>query len=110
MSAEKMVPQLAQGERLASTQSLVQNMELLAMALGPVFAMLAAAVLGKVWLLVAASMVFLLAGLVGIAYFNVFNRTRRVKVIPREHLVKVMRPPSTSRYCSARWARCRCRR
>ena len=32
------------------------------------------------------------AGLAGIAYFNVFNRTQRVRVIPREHLGKVMGP------------------
>ncbi|MFG2607150.1 MFS transporter [Streptomyces sp. NPDC048514] len=62
MSVEKMVPQVAQGDRLASTQALVQNMELLAMALGPALAMLAAIALGKVWLLGVAAAVFALAG------------------------------------------------
>ena len=32
------------------------------------------------------------AALAGVAYFNVFNRTQRVKVIPEEHLGKVMGP------------------
>ncbi|WP_256256005.1 MFS transporter [Streptomyces sp. MUSC 14] len=62
MSVEKMVPQIAKGERLAATQALVQNMELLAMALGPALAMLAAIMLGKVWLLGIAAAVFALAG------------------------------------------------
>jgi hypothetical protein len=31
-------------------------------------------------------------GLVGVAYFNVYNRTQRVKLIPSEHLGKVMGP------------------
>ncbi len=61
MSVEKMVPQLAEGQLLARTQSLVQNMELLAMALGPALALLAAATVGKVWLLGVASGVFALA-------------------------------------------------
>ncbi|HEX6341983.1 MFS transporter [Umezawaea sp.] len=61
MSIEKMVPQLARGERLAPMQSLVQNMELLAMALGPALALLAALVVGKVWLLVVAATVFAVA-------------------------------------------------
>ncbi|MFF8599734.1 MFS transporter [Streptomyces sp. NPDC015232] len=63
MSVEKMVPQLAEGDRLARTQALVQNMELLAMALGPALAMLAAALLGKVWLLAVAGAVFAVASL-----------------------------------------------
>ncbi|MFR9788151.1 MFS transporter [Streptomyces sp. MB22_4] len=61
MSVEKMVPQLAAGEALARTQALVQNMELLAMALGPALATLAAALIGKVWLLAVAASVFALA-------------------------------------------------
>ncbi|CAM5249552.1 MFS transporter [Streptomyces xanthochromogenes] len=63
MSVEKMVPQIAKGEQLAATQALVQNMELLAMALGPALAMLGAVLLGKVWLLGIAAAVFALAGL-----------------------------------------------
>lgn len=58
MSIEKAVPQMAQGDNLARTQSLVQNMELLAMALGPGIAMVAVAFLGKVWLLAVASALF----------------------------------------------------
>ncbi|SEM09825.1 MFS transporter [Streptacidiphilus jiangxiensis] len=58
MSVEKMVPQLAKGDQVAPTQALVQNMELLAMALGPALAMLAAAVLGKLWLLAVAAGAF----------------------------------------------------
>ncbi|MEV6328809.1 MFS transporter [Streptomyces sp. NPDC051909] len=61
MSVEKMVPQLAKGDKVASTQSLVQNMELLAMALGPALAIVAAAALGKVWLLLVAAGAFALA-------------------------------------------------
>ena len=61
MSVEKMVPQLAAGEAMARTQALVQNMELLAMALGPALATLAAALIGKVWLLAVAASVFGLA-------------------------------------------------
>ncbi|WP_327593925.1 MFS transporter [Streptomyces chartreusis] len=61
MSVEKMVPQVARGEKLATTQSLVQNMELLAMALGPALAAVAVLVLGKVWLLGLAAGVFLVA-------------------------------------------------
>ncbi|MFD6889458.1 MFS transporter [Streptomyces sp. NPDC059957] len=58
MSIEKVVPQLAQGSDLARTQSLVQNMELLAMALGPGLAMVAVTFLGKVWLLALAGALF----------------------------------------------------
>ncbi|MFZ3497462.1 MFS transporter [Streptomyces sp. 5.8] len=58
MSIEKVVPQLAQGADLARTQSLVQNMELLAMALGPGVAMVAVTFLGKVWLLALAGALF----------------------------------------------------
>lgn len=61
MSVEKMVPQVARGEKLAATQSLVQNMELLAMALGPALAAVAVLLLGKVWLLALAAAVFALA-------------------------------------------------
>ncbi|MBC9726543.1 MFS transporter [Streptomyces sp. TRM68367] len=32
------------------------------------------------------------AALLGVTYFNVFNRTQRIKVIPEEHLGKVMGP------------------
>jgi MFS family permease len=62
MCIEKLVPQLAPGRKLAATQALVQNMELLAMALGPGLAVLGATLLGKVWLLGVASAVFALAG------------------------------------------------
>lgn len=58
MSIEKVVPQLAQGSDLARTQSLVQNMELLAMALGPGVAMVAVLFLGKIWLLGLAGAFF----------------------------------------------------
>lgn len=58
MSVEKMVPQVADGELLPRTQALVQNMELLAMALGPALAMLATSLLGKVWLLGLAAVAF----------------------------------------------------
>ncbi|MFC4375377.1 MFS transporter [Nocardia halotolerans] len=58
MSVEKMVPQLARKNRVATMQSLVQNMELLAMAMGPAAAALAAVYLGKVWLLWVAAAVF----------------------------------------------------
>ncbi|MER5746034.1 MULTISPECIES: MFS transporter [unclassified Streptomyces] len=58
MAIEKVVPQLAQGSDLARTQSLVQNMELLAMALGPGIAMVAVLFLGKVWLLALAGALF----------------------------------------------------
>ncbi|MFI1360473.1 MFS transporter [Streptomyces sp. NPDC020898] len=61
MSIEKMVPQVARGDKLAATQSLVQNMELLAMALGPALAALAVLLLGKVWLLALAAAVFVVA-------------------------------------------------
>ena len=58
MSVEKVVPQIAEGEDLAKTQSLVQNMELLAMALGPGLAVIAVLVLGKVGLLGLAGGMF----------------------------------------------------
>ncbi|MFE3645774.1 MFS transporter [Streptomyces sp. NPDC059169] len=61
MAVEKMVPQLAKGDKVASTQSLVQNMELLAMALGPALAILAASALDKVWLLLIAAGAFALS-------------------------------------------------
>lgn len=61
MSVEKMVPRLAVENRVATMQSLVQNMELLAMAIGPAAAALAAVYLGKVWLLGVAAAVFLLS-------------------------------------------------
>ncbi|MFG2328770.1 MFS transporter [Streptomyces sp. NPDC048604] len=33
-----------------------------------------------------------IAAMVGVTYFNVFNRTQRIKVLPEEHLGKVMGP------------------
>ncbi|MEV0899871.1 MFS transporter [Actinoplanes sp. NPDC049802] len=63
MSIEKVVPQIAAGSRIAAVQSLVQNMELLALALGPAIAVAAVALLGKVWLLGSAAAIFLLAAL-----------------------------------------------
>ncbi len=61
MSIEKTVPQLSSPEDLPRNQALFQNMELLAMALGPGLAILAVAVLGKVWLLGLAALMFLAA-------------------------------------------------
>ncbi|MGW1837895.1 MFS transporter [Streptomyces sp. NPDC002067] len=58
MSVEKVVPRLAQGDDLPRTQALFQNMELLAQALGPGLAVLAAAALGKIWLLGIAATLF----------------------------------------------------
>lgn len=58
MSVEKVVPQLAKGDDLPRTQALFQNMELLATALGPGLAVLAAALLGKIWLLLLAATLF----------------------------------------------------
>ncbi|MFE2060928.1 MFS transporter [Streptomyces sp. NPDC059467] len=58
LSVEKVVPRLSAGEQLARTQSLVQNMELLAMALGPGLAVGAVLVLGKVGLLGLAGAMF----------------------------------------------------
>ncbi|WP_282776326.1 MFS transporter, partial [Nocardia sp. CC201C] len=61
MSVEKMVPQLAPPSQVAAVQSLVQNMELLAMALGPALATVAALWLGKLWLLLVAAAAFAIA-------------------------------------------------
>ncbi|MBF6181910.1 H+ Antiporter protein [Nocardia otitidiscaviarum] len=61
MSIEKMVPQLAPPSQVAAVQSLVQNMELLAMALGPALATVAALFLGKLWLLLVAAAAFAIA-------------------------------------------------
>ncbi|MEU2063701.1 MFS transporter [Streptomyces sp. NPDC013455] len=58
MSVEKVVPQLAQGDDLPRTQALFQNMELLATALGPGLAVVAATALGKLWLLALAAALF----------------------------------------------------
>jgi MFS family permease len=51
MAVEKVVPEIASGDELPKTQALVQNMELVAMALGPACAVVAAALFGKIWLL-----------------------------------------------------------
>ncbi len=61
MSVEKTVPVLAEGDTLSRLQSLVQNVELLAMALGPAFAAGLAQWVGKLPLLLAAAMAFALA-------------------------------------------------
>jgi len=61
MAVEKTVPTLASGEKLARTQSLVQNVELLSMALGPGLAAGLAQLLGKLPLLGVAATSFLLA-------------------------------------------------
>ncbi|MFD3537940.1 MFS transporter [Streptomyces sp. NPDC058662] len=61
MSIEKTVPQLATEEELPRTQALFQNMELLAMALGPGLAVVAVMVVGKIWLLSIAAVMFLAA-------------------------------------------------
>ncbi|MFG2751424.1 MFS transporter [Streptomyces xanthophaeus] len=63
LSVEKAVLLLAKGEKVARTQSLVQNMELLAMALGPALAVLGAAVMGKLWLLGIAATLCALSAL-----------------------------------------------
>ncbi|WP_222928307.1 MFS transporter [Cellulomonas telluris] len=63
MSIEKMVPLLAKGDRVAPTQALVQNMELLAMAVGPAVAIAAALLLSKVVLLTIAAAAFAAAAL-----------------------------------------------
>lgn len=63
MSVEKTVPALAEGETLSRLQSLVQNVELLAMALGPAFAAVLAPGLGKLGLVGVAAGAFVLAGL-----------------------------------------------
>ncbi|MFE9577431.1 MFS transporter [Nocardia sp. NPDC006044] len=63
MSIERMVPQIARDSQIATVQSLVQNMELLAMALGPALAILAAAFLGKLWLLLVAAGAFAISAL-----------------------------------------------
>ncbi|MEV7597045.1 MFS transporter [Kitasatospora sp. NPDC089797] len=61
MAIEKVVPQLSRGEALARMQGMVQNMELLSLALGPGLAMVAVALLGKVWLLGMAAAMFAVA-------------------------------------------------
>lgn len=60
-SVEKTVPMLAEGGALANLQSLVQNVELLAMALGPAFAAGLSHWLGKFPLLLVAAVGFMLA-------------------------------------------------
>jgi MFS family permease len=61
MSVEKTVPVLADGGKLSDLQSLVQNVELLAMALGPALAAGLAQWLGKLPLLLVAAAGFALA-------------------------------------------------
>jgi MFS family permease len=61
MSVEKMVLLIAGRASLAHTQSVVQNMELLAMALGPTVAVVAVVAVGKLWLLFGAAAAFVLA-------------------------------------------------
>ncbi|TDF84094.1 MFS transporter [Pseudomonas sp. H9] len=63
MAVEKSVPLMAAPERLAHTQSLVQNMELLAMALGPALAALLALYTSKLVLLGLAALAFATASL-----------------------------------------------
>ncbi len=87
MSVEKMVPQIAKGEQLAATQALVQNMELLAMALGPALAMLGAVLLGKVWLLAIAAVVFALAGVSWLPLPR--TREKRARQSARANLVEL---------------------
>ena len=60
-SVEKTVPTLTDGSALSKLQSLVQNVELLAMALGPAFAAGLAHWLGKLPLLLVAAIGFTLA-------------------------------------------------
>lgn len=61
MSIEKVVPQLAEDTELAKTQGLVQSMEVSAMAVGPAFALLGVAFIGKFGLLACAAAAFLAA-------------------------------------------------
>ncbi|WP_017236963.1 MFS transporter [Streptomyces sp. SS] len=63
LSVEKAVLLLAKGEKVARTQSLVQNMELLAMAVGPALAVLGSAYIGKLWLLCVAAALCAVAAL-----------------------------------------------
>lgn len=63
MAVERTVPQLAPAEHLAHTQSLVQNMELLAQVLGPASAAALVLYSGKLALLGIAAMALLLAAL-----------------------------------------------
>ncbi|MEG1039241.1 MAG: MFS transporter [Pseudomonas sp.] len=58
MAVEKSVPLIAAPQRLAHTQSLVQNIELLAMALGPALAALLAFYTSKLVLLALAALAF----------------------------------------------------
>ncbi len=61
MAVEKTVPRLAAGDRLSRTQSTLQNIELLAMALGPGLAAGLAQWVGKLPLLGLAGAAFLVA-------------------------------------------------
>ena len=61
MSIEKTVPLMASGDDLPRWQSLVQNMELLSMVLGPALAALLAHYIGKLPLLGVASLALLIA-------------------------------------------------
>ncbi|CAM5464646.1 MFS transporter [Streptomyces badius] len=63
LSVEKGVLLLAEGERIPRMQSLVQNMELLAMAIGPGLGLVAALAIGKLWLLAISAVLFVLAAL-----------------------------------------------
>ena len=63
MSVEKTVPTLAEGDSLSRLQSLVQNIELLARALGPGVAAGLAYWMGKLPLLLVAACAFALAAL-----------------------------------------------
>lgn len=63
MAVERTVPQVAPAERLAHTQSLVQNMELLAQVLGPACAAALVLYSGKLALLGLAAAALLLAAL-----------------------------------------------
>ncbi|MFJ3937649.1 MFS transporter [Streptomyces parvus] len=63
LSVEKGVLLLAEGERIPRMQSLVQNMELLAMAIGPGLGLAAALAVGKLWLLAIAAALFVVSAL-----------------------------------------------
>ncbi|NWB99000.1 MFS transporter [Pseudomonas gingeri] len=63
MAVEKSVPLIAGPNRLANCQSLVQNMELLAMALGPALAALLAMYTDKRIVLALAALAFAIAGM-----------------------------------------------
>ncbi|SAL84079.1 major facilitator transporter [Caballeronia terrestris] len=80
MSVEKTVPALAEGDTLSRLQSLVQNGELLARALGPVLAAGLAHWLGKLPLLLVGTSAFALAA---VCWRDMPSGVRKVVVTSR---------------------------